>query len=47
MAGGKLGTVRIGDESELLANYILEHLAFVTRVPREEDIGVDFHLFFI
>ena len=37
-----MARVRIGDKAEILANYLLEHMAFVTRVPREEDIGIDF-----
>lgn len=42
MPGGQFADFRGGNKAELLANYLLEHLAFVVRVPREEDVGADF-----
>lgn len=41
MPGGQFANFRGGSKAELLANYLLEHLAFVTRVLREEDVGED------
>jgi hypothetical protein len=41
MPGARLQKVRIGDKAELLAAYLLEHIAFVTSVPRQEDVGHD------
>lgn len=42
MTGGRLKSFRMGDRSELLIEYLLSGLAFTTRVPRQEDVGVDF-----
>lgn len=42
MPGGRLRTFRLGDRSELLVEQLLSAFAFTTRVPRQEDIGVDF-----
>ncbi|MBI5265904.1 MAG: hypothetical protein HY851_01610 [candidate division Zixibacteria bacterium] len=33
--------MRIGDSAELLAEYLLGRIAFVSRVPRQEDVGHD------
>jgi hypothetical protein len=42
MPGARLRSFRLGDRSELLAEHLLAGFAFTTRVPRQEDIGVDF-----
>ena len=42
MPGGHLRTFRIGNRSELLVEQLLAGLAFTARVPRQEDVGVDF-----
>jgi hypothetical protein len=42
MPGGRLRTFRLGDRAELLVENLLAGLAFTTRVPRQEDFGVDF-----
>src|ERR1017187_4387616 len=36
-------TFRQGDLSEYLASYLLASLGLITPVPRQEDIGIDFH----
>jgi hypothetical protein len=41
MPGARLKNVRSGDSAELLAEFILESMAFTTKVPRQEDIGYD------
>ncbi len=41
MPGARLASFRLGDRSELLVELLLSALAFTTRVPRQEDIGVD------
>jgi len=42
MSGGRARNFRLGDRSELLVKHLLAGLAFTTRVPRQEDIGIDF-----
>lgn len=42
MPGGRARTFRLGDRSELLVEHLLAGVAFTTRVPRQEDIGIDF-----
>lgn len=42
MPGGRLRSYRLGDRTELLAEFVLSTIAFTTRVPRQEDIGHDF-----
>lgn len=42
MPGARLQTFRLGDRSELLVEQLLAGFAFTTRVPRQEDVGVDF-----
>ncbi len=42
MPGARYKDFRLGDGSELLAEFILNSMAFTTRVPRQEDIGHDF-----
>jgi len=42
MPGGRLSSFRLGDRSELLAEFCLGAIAFTSRVPRQEDIGHDF-----
>lgn len=42
MAGCRWRTFRLGDRSELLVEQLLASLAFTTRVPRQEDVGVEF-----
>ncbi len=42
MPGGRLRTYRLGDRAELLVEQLLAGFAFTTRVPRQEDFGVDF-----
>lgn len=42
MPGARYKDFRLGDSSELLAEFILNSMAFTTRVPRQEDIGYDF-----
>src|SRR6267378_2894406 len=42
MSGARLSSFRLGDRSELLVEHLLAGLAFTTRVPRQEDIGIDF-----
>ena len=42
MAGGHYWTWRVGNNAELLAQYLLSRMAFVTSVPRQEDVGADF-----
>src|SRR5436309_11677825 len=42
MSGGRLSSYRLGDRAELLVEHLLSGLAFTTRVPRQEDIGIDF-----
>ena len=36
-------TFRQGDLSEYLASYLMGSLGLVTAVPRQEDVGIDFH----
>jgi hypothetical protein len=43
VAGARHKDFRVGDSAELLAEYILRKIAFVSRVPREEDVGLDLH----
>jgi len=42
MSGARLRSYRLGDRSELLVEHLLAGFAFTTRVPRQEDIGIDF-----
>jgi len=42
MTGARLGSYRLGDRSELLVEHLLTSVAFTTRVPRQEDVGIDF-----
>jgi hypothetical protein len=42
MPGGRLRTFRLGDRTELMAELVLNTIAFTSRVPRQEDIGHDF-----
>src|SRR5579862_1267177 len=42
MPGGRLRSFRLGDRAELLVEQLLAGFAFTTRVPRQEDFGVDF-----
>jgi hypothetical protein len=42
MSGARLRSFRLGDRSELLVESLLAGFAFTTRVPRQEDIGIDF-----
>ncbi len=42
MPGGRPRSFRLGDRSELLIEYLLAGVAFTTRVPRQEDVGIDF-----
>lgn len=42
MPGARLRTFRLGDRSELLVEQLLTAFAFTTRVPRQEDFGIDF-----
>src|SRR5579864_3759313 len=42
MPGGRWRTFRLGDRSELLVEELLSAFAYTTRVPRQEDFGVDF-----
>ncbi len=39
----RLSSFRRGDRAEYLAQYILSALAITVPVPRQEDVGVDFH----
>jgi hypothetical protein len=41
-AGARLQTFRLGDRAELLVEHLLSAFAFTTRVPRQEDVGIDF-----
>jgi hypothetical protein len=42
MSGARLRSFRLGDRSEVLVEHLLAGFAFTTRVPRQEDIGIDF-----
>jgi hypothetical protein len=42
MPGARHPNFRLGDRTELLAEFCLNTIAFSTRVPRQEDIGHDF-----
>lgn len=42
MPGARLRTFRLGNRSELLVEQLLSGFAFTTRVPLQEDVGVDF-----
>lgn len=42
MPGARPRGFRLGDRSELLVEYLLGGVAFTTRVPRQEDVGIDF-----
>lgn len=42
MPGARAYGFRIGDNAELLAEFVLSRLAFTARVPRTEDVGHDF-----
>jgi len=41
MPGGRPYGFRLGDNAELLAEFIISRLAFTTKVPRTEDVGHD------
>jgi len=41
MPGARNRDFRIGDSAELLAELIINSMAFTTRVPRQEDVGYD------
>src|SRR5271157_2608742 len=43
MAGIFNSNYRGGNRSEYLAHYLLSYLGSCTPVPRQEDVGVDFH----
>lgn len=43
MSGKRVFTWREADRIEYLANFLLSAVGLVTPVPRQEDIGVDFH----
>src|SRR5258707_1705297 len=42
MPGARMASFRLGDRSELLVEHLLAGIAFTARVPRQEDIGIDF-----
>ncbi len=42
MPGARLRTFRLGNRSELLVEQLLAGFAFTTRVPLQEDVGIDF-----
>jgi len=42
MPGARLASFRLGDRSEVLIENLLTGFAFTTRVPRQEDVGIDF-----
>jgi Domain of unknown function (DUF4365) len=42
MPGGRLRPFRLGDRSELLVEQLLAAFSFTSRVPRQEDFGLDF-----
>ena len=42
MPGARAYGFRIGDNAELLAEFVISRLAFTSRVPRTEDVGHDF-----
>jgi hypothetical protein len=42
MPGARMASFRLGDRSEILVEHLLAGFAFTTRVPRQEDIGIDF-----
>src|ERR1700730_13029102 len=42
MPGVRAKNLRLGDRSELLVGQLLAGFAFTTRVPRQEDHGIDF-----
>ena len=42
MPGARAYGFRIGDNAELLAEFVLSRMAFTSRVPRTEDVGHDF-----
>ena len=42
MPGARAYGFRIGDNAELLAEFIISRLAFTSKVPRTEDVGHDF-----
>lgn len=43
MPGGLWYTFRQGNRTEYLATYLLSALGIAVKVPREEDVGIDFH----
>lgn len=43
MTGARYFNFRQGDRSEYLAQYLLSGLGLATPVPRQEDVGIDFH----
>lgn len=43
MSGGLPINLRAGNRSEYLAHYLLSYIGTVVSVPRQEDIGIDFH----
>jgi hypothetical protein len=42
MPGARHPSFRLGDRTELLAEFCLNTIAFTSRVPRQEDVGHDF-----
>ncbi len=42
MPGARAYGFRIGDNAELLSEFVISRLAFTSRVPRTEDVGHDF-----
>ncbi len=42
MPGAQWRTFRLGNRAELLVEQLLAAFAFTTRVPRQEDVGIDF-----
>ncbi|MFH1976580.1 MAG: hypothetical protein ABIJ52_13670 [Pseudomonadota bacterium] len=42
MPGARAYGFRIGDNAELLSEFVISRLAFVSKVPRTEDVGHDF-----
>lgn len=43
MPGGLWNSFRQGNRTEYLATYLLSALGIAVKVPREEDVGIDFH----
>ena len=42
MPGARAYGFRIGDNAELLSEFVISRLAFTSKVPRTEDVGHDF-----